>query len=272
MVKWLRHRPFTAVSWVRIPSGSPHQKLPIYQVSREFYFFLLSLSFSQTIVKLRTNCQCRDSNPRVRAANAVCFHASVRNWSPFRFRSNSPFLTENRIRFFAHWARSALFPSGSPHQKLPIYQVSREFYFFLLSLSFSQTIVKLRTNCQCRDSNPRVRAANAVCFHASVRNWSPFRFRSNSPFLTENRIRFFAHWARSALFPSGSPQQKLPIYQISREFYFYLLSQFFANHRKIADKLLMSGFELKILKNIPKKISNIFIFLKKVIYFLYDKN
>ena len=29
-------------------------------------------------------------------------------------RSNSPFLTENRLRCFAHWARLALFPSPAP--------------------------------------------------------------------------------------------------------------------------------------------------------------
>ena len=28
LVKWLRHRPFTAVTWVRIPYGSPRQKKP----------------------------------------------------------------------------------------------------------------------------------------------------------------------------------------------------------------------------------------------------
>ena len=28
LVKWLRHRPFTAVTWVRVPYGSPKQEAP----------------------------------------------------------------------------------------------------------------------------------------------------------------------------------------------------------------------------------------------------
>ncbi len=42
VVKRLRHRPFTAVSWVRIPSGSPTFEERINFVDSFFYFFLFS--------------------------------------------------------------------------------------------------------------------------------------------------------------------------------------------------------------------------------------
>ena len=46
VVKWLRHRPFTAVSWVRIPSGSPREKKPckrLFLLSIEHIFNILPL-------------------------------------------------------------------------------------------------------------------------------------------------------------------------------------------------------------------------------------
>ena len=31
LVKWLRHRPFTAVTWVRVPYGSPDERNPLFE-------------------------------------------------------------------------------------------------------------------------------------------------------------------------------------------------------------------------------------------------
>ena len=40
LVKWLRHRPFTAVTWVQIPYGSPEKALILLSESRLLSFFL----------------------------------------------------------------------------------------------------------------------------------------------------------------------------------------------------------------------------------------
>ena len=44
LVKRLRHRPFTAVTWVRFPYGSPKQMYPNYFVTSKVFGFVFYMN------------------------------------------------------------------------------------------------------------------------------------------------------------------------------------------------------------------------------------
>ena len=44
LVKRLRHRPFTAVTWVRFPYGSPKQTYPNYFVTNKVFGFVFYMN------------------------------------------------------------------------------------------------------------------------------------------------------------------------------------------------------------------------------------
>ena len=52
MVKWLRHRPFTAVTWVQVPYGSPRQRSP---PKAGFFVVVTSRRFAARKSPLRSN-------------------------------------------------------------------------------------------------------------------------------------------------------------------------------------------------------------------------
>ena len=166
VVKWLRHRPFTAVSWVRIPSGSPQQKLPIYQVSREFYFFLLSQFFANHR-KIADKLPISGFEPKGSRRKRCLLSRLCSKLVAFSLSLKFSLSHRKSHSLFRPLGALCSFPVGITTPKTPYLPSKQRVLFFLLSLSFLQTIVKLRTNCQYRDSNSKFCAANFVYFHSS---------------------------------------------------------------------------------------------------------
>ena len=76
LVKWLRHRPFTAVTWVRVPYGSPKKR----ESEQDSLFFGAAPPARDD--PLRSNAK-GDSHPLSRSP-----HADLKTGSDFKFTSS----------------------------------------------------------------------------------------------------------------------------------------------------------------------------------------